>query len=172
MAVRKTEAGLSLGTNMGDRLAFLKEARKRIEALPDVRVAAASPVYETEPIGVMPQYKDMKFLNAVLIVEGAWTAHELYDMMQEVEAAMGRHRGLDRYAPRTIDIDLIYVGDARIRSGGLVIPHPRWTSRRFVLQPLADVRPNLVLPGDRRTVRQVLAELEDGEQVDKLTDEW
>ena len=84
---------------------------------------------------------------------------------------MGRHRGLDRFAPRAIDIDIIYVGDVHIESGGLVVPHPRWMERRFVVQPLADVRPDLFLPGAGRVVREVLGQLK-GEAVTRLDRSW
>ena len=85
---------------------------------------------------------------------------------------MGRHRSLDRFAPRAIDIDIIYAGPSRIESGGLVLPHPRWLERRFVVQPLADIRPDLQLPGSQRTVKEVLDTLPEDSHVVLLTRDW
>lgn len=166
------ETGISLGSNLGDRLAFLTTARRRMAEWPDVSIVAASPVYETEPMGVRPEYTTLKFLNAVLILEGPWDAHEWFRCMRQLEVEMGRKRTLDQYAPRVIDLDLIYVGNCCVASGGLVIPHPQWSRRRFVVQPLADVRPDLVLPGESRTVRQVLEALPPTPKVELFAQEW
>jgi 2-amino-4-hydroxy-6-hydroxymethyldihydropteridine diphosphokinase len=166
------EVGLSLGSNISNRLDNLKEARRRILTLPGSKLAAQSPVYETEPVGVKPEYQHLDFLNTVLILEGPCSAHECFDHLHHIEDEMGRHRGLDRFAPRAIDIDMIYVGDSVIESGGLVIPHPHWKERRFVLQPLADVRPDLVIPGCKKTVREVLASLPETEEVTLFARDW
>lgn len=166
------ETGLSLGSNLGDRLAYLTEAKRRIGALRGVKILAQSPVYETEPVGVKPEYRELKFLNAVLIVTGPGTAYDWFERLREVEYQMGRERGLDQYAPRSIDIDVIYCGHERVQAGHLVLPHPRWSQRRFVVQPLADVRPNLQLPGSDRTVKEVLAVLPSEPAVTLLTREW
>lgn len=166
------EIGLSLGSNLGDRLKNLRDARHLITTLPGVASAAQSSVYETEPVGVQPQYREMKFLNAVLIVEGARTAREWAHDLRRVEAELGRERGLDRYAPRTIDVDILYINGLRVDEAGLVIPHPRWAERRFVVQPLADVRPDLVLPGSAASVAQVLAGLPAKEAVTLFAKDW
>ncbi len=166
------EAGLSLGSNVGDRLANLVEAKRRIAALSGVKIVAQSPVYETDPVGVKPEYRELKFLNAVIIMECPWHGHECFDRFREIEDEMGRHRTLDRYAPRPMDIDLIYVGELRLQSGGLVLPHPHWHQRRFVVQPLADVRPDLVLPGQAMPVRQILAGLPQEEAVTLFARDW
>lgn len=166
------ETGLSLGSNLGDRLANLKAARERVAALPGTKLVAQAPVYETEPVGVKPEYRQLKFLNTVLVFETASQVHEWFDSLRAIETELGRERGLDRYAPRRIDIDLLYFGDTRVESGGIVIPHRHWKERRFVAQPLADVRPDLVLPGEPRTVRQVLDALPPGEAVNLLTRGW
>ncbi len=166
------EVGLSLGSNISNRLDNLKEAKRRILSHPVVRLAAQSPIYETEPVGVKPEYQHLMFLNAVLILESACSIHECFDQLRRIEDEMGRHRSLDRFAPRAIDIDLIYAGDTRIESGGLVIPHAHWHERRFVVQPLADVRPNLKIPGCDRTVRDVLASLPAGDDVVLFAKDW
>ena len=166
------ETGLSLGSNVGNRLANLTAAKKSILALPGVKLLGQSPVYETDPVGVKPEYKDLKFLNAVLVVEAAFDAHTWFDRLRAIEVEMGRHRSLDRFAPRAIDIDIIYAGPSRIESGGLVLPHPRWLDRRFVVQPMADVRPDLQLPGSPRTVKEVLEALPEDNRVVLLTRDW
>lgn len=166
------EVGLSLGSNISSRLDNLKEAKRRILALPGSRLIAQSPIYETEPVGVKPEYQHLDFLNAILILEGPCSAHECFNHFRQIEDEMGRHRGLDRFAPRAIDIDMIYVDNLEIESGGLVIPHPHWKERRFVLQPLADVRPDLLLPGSNESVKDVLAALPEGEDVTLFTRDW
>lgn len=165
------EAGFSLGSNDGDRMRLMSEAKRRILALPGVQEAGTSPLYETEPVGVAPEFAHLKFLNAVLIVTSEFTAMEWLDHLHRIERELGRVRNGDRNAPRPIDVDIIYAGDARIDSGGVVVPHPRWTQRRFVVQPLADVRPDLSLPGAGHTVREILATLK-GEAVTRLDDPW
>lgn len=173
MDSNRVEMGLSLGTNLGDRMACLSEARDRIAKLERMRIVAQSPVYETEPVGVKEKYRALLFLNAVLIVEGCWTVHECFDQLQAIETAMGRQRSLvDQNAPRPMDIDIIYAGAQRIESGGLSIPHPHWMERRFVVQPLADVRPDLILPGAAGTVRDVLAAMPRKERVMLVARDW
>ena len=166
------EVGLSLGSNISSRLDNLKEAKRRILTLPGAKLVAQSAVYETEPVGVKPEYQHLDFLNAVLILQGTCSVHDCFDHMHQIENDMGRHRGLDRFAPRPIDIDLIYVDNLEIQSGGLVIPHPHWKERRFVLQPLADVRPDLLLPGSNKSVKDVLAALPEGEDVTLFARGW
>jgi 2-amino-4-hydroxy-6-hydroxymethyldihydropteridine diphosphokinase len=166
------EVGLSLGSNISSRLDNLKEAKRRILTLPGARLVAQSAVYETEPVGVKPEYQHLDFLNAILILEGTCSVHDCFDHMHQIENEMGRHRGLDRFAPRPIDIDMIYVDNLTIQSGGLVIPHPHWKERRFVLQPLVDVRPDLILPGSSKTAKEVLASLPETEEVTLFARDW
>ena len=166
------ETGFSLGSNLGDRAGALAEARRRLLAEPGARLLAQSPAYETEPVGVLPAYRDLKFLNAVLVVASEHGAEQWLDALSRIEHDMGRRRTGDRFAPRSIDIDLLYCGACCIDSGGLVVPHPRWAERRFVVQPLCDVRPGLVLPGAGRTVRQVLEALPDEEEVALWPGAW
>ena len=166
------EAGLSLGANLGDPLATLRAARDAIAAIPEVSLLASAPLYETEPINVPDEFSNLRFVNTILIVGTSLDAHKLFSQLQKVELALGRKRTLRQNTPRVIDIDLIYYNGQTIRSGGLVIPHPRWTKRRFVLQPLADVRGYLVLPGHDRRVRDILAALPAGQDVKKMMVEW
>ena len=166
------EAGLSLGANLGDPLATLRAARDAIAAIPEVSLLASAPLYETEPINVPDEFAALHFINTILIVGTSLDAHKLFSQLQKVELALGRKRTLRQNTPRVIDIDLIYYNGQTIRSGGLVIPHPRWTKRRFVLQPLADVRGYLVLPGHDRRVRDILAALPPGQTVKQIRAEW
>jgi 2-amino-4-hydroxy-6-hydroxymethyldihydropteridine diphosphokinase len=167
------ESGFSLGSNLGDRLAWLRAARDALAAAPGARILAQSPVYETEPVGVKPEHRGLKYLNAVVIVGGPLAARAWMDEVARIEAALGRVRGPDRYAPRTIDIDLLYCGDAWIDGGGLTVPHPRWSQRRFVVQPLADIRPALRLPGATADVAGILDLLEEpASDLRVLAREW
>lgn len=153
------EYGISLGSNQGDRLALLRQARHRIESLPDTRLTAQSSVYETEPVEVPSRHTVERFLNAVLIVGSALEPEAMAVALHAIEAALGRRRSEERNAPRPIDLDMIYAGERRLATPSLVVPHPRWASRRFVVEPLAEVRPTLRLPGESRTVGEVLRAL-------------
>ena len=161
-------AAFSLGSNLGDRLANLRAARDAIAALSGVTLQACAPVYESEPVGCPDEFRDQLYLNSILVVGTELEVHRLFARTQEIELALGRKRLLRRNVPRTVDIDLIYYDGQTVRSGGLVVPHPRWSKRRFVLQPLCDVRPDAVLPGHDRRVRDILAALPDGEQPVRL----
>ena len=166
------EIAFSLGSNLGDRLALMQAARDAIAARAVPGSARQSSMYETEPVGVKPEYASLAFLNAVLVVETEETAATWLRTLAEIEQTLGRVRTEDRYAPRTIDIDILYAGTHCIGSGGLVVPHPRWTERRFVLEPLAEVRPDLVLPGQHRTVREILDRLPPGASLQRVAAEW
>jgi len=153
------EIGFSLGTNLGDRLANLREAAARLAALPGTTILARSRIYETAPVGVKPQYRDMAYLNAVLIISTGLPVEEVSLRIHAIETDMGRVRTDDRFAPRPIDIDILYAGGDIRDDDDLTLPHPRWAERRFVVQPLADVRPGLIVPGCRQTVARILATL-------------
>lgn len=159
------EIGLSLGSNLGDRLANLRAAREAIRQLAGVTLVAQAPLYETEPVGVKPEYAHLKFLNTVLILSSDRPVEDLLRDLADAELRLGRVRGPDRYAPRDIDIDVLFAGDLWMETKKLTLPHPRWARRRFVVQPLADVRPGLVLPGAGQSVRDVLAALPPGEGI-------
>jgi 2-amino-4-hydroxy-6-hydroxymethyldihydropteridine diphosphokinase len=127
-------------------------------------------VYETEPVGVKEAYRELEFLNAVIVLESPYDARAWLARIKSIESAMGRVREEDRNAPRPIDIDILYADRQCIDDRGLTVPHPRWARRRFVLRPLADVRPDLTLPGMDRTVADVLASLPPGEDVRPFAD--
>ena len=152
------EICLSLGSNLGNRLRNLRTARRLIGAIPGVKLLASSAVYETEPIGVAPEFQRKLFLNAVLVIEYPDPAG-LSPKLRAIEAAMGRAKNHVLNGPREMDIDVICAGKLKIRRKDLVVPHPRWAGRRFVVGPLADVRPRLRVPSRRRTVAQILCAL-------------
>ena len=149
---------IALSANLGDREATLASAVRALEATPDVRVLRVSPWYETEPVGGpsgQPEY-----LNGALEVETTLSARALLGRLLEIEREHGRVRDGTRDAPRTLDLDLLFYGDERIREPDLVVPHPRLESRVFVLLPLARLAPHRHLPGCRRSVLERLSELE------------
>jgi 2-amino-4-hydroxy-6-hydroxymethyldihydropteridine diphosphokinase len=138
---------LGLGSNVGDRLANLRAAH---DALGEhgVEVLGASSVYETAPQGEVTDQPD--FLNACLQVRTALGPHELLDVSKAVERERGRTPGGIRHGPRPIDVDLLLLGDLELSSGRLALPHPEVTSRRFVLEPLLELDPDLALPDGTR----------------------
>jgi 2-amino-4-hydroxy-6-hydroxymethyldihydropteridine diphosphokinase len=130
-------AFLSLGSNLGDRREYLRAA---VHRFPDV--IAVSPVYETDPVGGPPGQG--AYLNCVVELHTARTARELLAEAQAAEAAASRTR-IERWGPRTLDVDVLLVGQERIDEPDLVVPHPRMWTRGFVLVPLGDLAPELVL---------------------------
>ena len=126
-----TRAYLGLGSNLGDRRAHLRQA---VAALPDV--VAVSPVYETEPVGGPPDQSP--YLNLVVALETELSPRELLEIGQRLETAAGRVRA-EPDGPRTLDVDVLLVGDLRVQEDDLVVPHPRMWRRRFVLAPMADL---------------------------------
>ena len=158
-------AGIALGSNLGDRLAQLRLARERVLALPGVSAPAlSSRVYETEPVGSGPDAD--AYLNAVLEVEYDGQPITLLDGLQRIEADFGRPSKRPRNAPRTLDLDILYAGNLVLSNAEVVIPHPRLHLRRFVLTPLADIRPNLILPGHHENITALLARLHDPARVE------
>ena len=163
------ESILSLGSNQGDRPAWLACARDALDATPGIRVTACSPVYETEPVDVPEAFAQQHYLNQVAIVETALDAHTFSDTIHAIENRLGRTRGPHPNTPRTIDIDIITLGDLRSDAPDLTLPHPRARIRRFVLQPLADLRPGMILPGESHTVADLLRALPPEPRVTRLT---
>lgn len=166
------ETGFCLGSNLGGRLRLLSQAKTLILMEPDVKFVDQSPVYETEPVGVKPEYQAMKFLNAVLIVDSPYTAEEWLTKIKKTETILQRARTEDRNAPRTIDIDILFCGDRIVDSDLLQVPHARWAERLFVVQPLADVRPELVLPGEKTPVSKILAQMSGKDDVRLFSERW
>ena len=166
------EYGLSLGSNLGRRLHNLQAARRRLAGLPGVRLRACSPVYETEPVDVPAAYRRRRFLNAVILVDAPVAPERMLAALRRIERAMGRPARRPKNAPRTIDLDIIYAGRLRRRSARLKIPHPGWSKRRFVVEPLATLRPDLRIPGHPHTVRQTLLSLPNRPKVTSVSENW
>ena len=169
------ETAFSLGSNLGDRFAALVRARDALGAVPGMRLLASSPVYETDPVGVAPEHRDKPFLNAVVLLEGE--AHTdvrtVARSARGIEDALGRRRDpQDRYAPRAIDIDMLYWGDLVLQTPELILPHPECLNRRFVCAPLADLRPALRLPGVAHPVKDILEQLPEHPAVRRWPQAW
>ena len=145
-----TRAYVGVGANLGDREQTIWAA---VEALP--RVVAVSELRETEPVGLIDQ---PRFLNGAAALETELSPRALLDVLLAVERELGRERR-ERWGPRTIDLDLLLYGGETIEGPGLTVPHPRLHERRFALEPLLDLDPELAIPG-RGRVADVLAELD------------
>ena len=143
---------LALGSNIGDREAYLRSAIERMPAA-DIRVLRESPIYETAPVGLTDQ---RWFLNMVVEAETALFPLQLLTCTSRIERELKRERSVPN-GPRTIDIDILLYGSAVVHTARLEIPHPRMQERRFVLAPLADLAPDLRHPVTRHSVRQMLA---------------
>lgn len=152
--------GIALGSNLGDRAANLRRGVELLmQRVPGIRLVASGGIYETEPVDCAPGTQ--AFLNSVIEIEAACSPHELHAHLAAIEQALGRPAERERNAPRTLDLDLLYAGDYVSSDPALILPHPRLHLRRFVLQPLADIRLDLKLPGHDLTIAQHLAALQD-----------
>ena len=155
-------AGIALGSNLGDRIARLRDAFVRLReiATPEEPVLTA-PIYQTEPRFCPPG--SPSFYNTVIEIAFDGGALDLLEKTRSIERQLGRLPTAERNAPRVIDIDLLYLGDECRHHGELVLPHPRLGERRFVLQPLSDIRPELVLPGQTQSIAEMLGALQTDE---------
>jgi len=135
---------LAIGSNLGERMGNLQGAVDSLADTPDVWLTAVSPVYETEPVDAPEDSKT--FLNAVVLLDTTLSARTLLDRALAIEDAFGRERTGPRGEPRTLDVDLIVVGDRRANDDDLVLPHPKAHERAFVLAPWLDVEPDAEIP--------------------------
>lgn len=150
---------IGLGSNLGDRVANLREAGQRLGAI--VKIENASQLYVAAPLGYV---RDDAFINAVIRGTTTLKPLELLEMMQAIEGTMGRRSGV-QYGPRPIDLDLLFYGNVQMETRKLTVPHPRIAQRAFVLKPLAEIAPNLMHPVLYYTISQLLQDAEDVEQV-------
>jgi 2-amino-4-hydroxy-6-hydroxymethyldihydropteridine diphosphokinase len=159
--------GIGLGSNVGDRLAHLHQALRRIRNL---QTAAEPPrvssIFETNPIDCAPGTS--AYLNAAVEIQFDGPPIVLLDALLRIEREMGRPSKRPRNAPRTIDLDVLYVGNLILNNPEIIIPHPRLPQRRFVLAPLSEIAPDLILPGQTKTIRTLLENLTDNEQVMRI----
>ena len=142
---RVVRAYVGLGSNLGDRESTLRRAVEALGESPGVEVVAVSTLRDTAPVGLVDQ---PRFLNGVAVLETDLSARSLLALLLELEARFGRDReAVPAQGPRTLDLDLLLYGGARIEQEGLWIPHPRLHERAFVLEPLLEVAPGLDVPG-------------------------
>jgi 2-amino-4-hydroxy-6-hydroxymethyldihydropteridine diphosphokinase len=162
---------VALGSNLGDRLENLRAARRQIIDLDEVHPPIlSSGIYETEPVDC--ERGASKFLNAVVEFDYDGDSGRLLEQVIRIEESLGRRRDHQKNVSRTIDIDLLYCGDRQIDNERLQLPHPRMHLRKFVLQPLGDIRPDLILPNQRKTIGQLLAASDESEDVVRLINRW
>lgn len=153
---------IALGSNLGDRAEQLRRAVAALANLPQGRLAARSDWHETAPVGGPGEQGP--FLNGAALVETSLTAAALHGHLRRIETALGRTRG-ERWAARSVDLDLLLYGDAVIESAELEAPHPRMAQRRFVLEPAAEIAPWMVHPESGWTLAALLRHLDDGADV-------
>ena len=137
-------AYVGLGANLGEREGALRAAVAALDATEGVQVVAVSAFRETDPVGYLDQ---PRFLNGAAAVDTTLAPRELLDALLAVERSLGRTREGPRFGPRTIDLDLLLYGDDSVDEPGLTVPHPRLHERAFALEPLAELDPDLVVPG-------------------------
>ena len=166
------EIGFSLGSNMYNRKRLLMQAKNLLLSAPRTCFVDQSPIYETTPVDVKPEYSKMTYLNSVVILESELPVESWLSYIGKIETNLGRVRTEDRNAPRPIDIDIIYAGEQVIDGDELEVPHPRWAERRFVVQPLCDVRPDRVLPESHKSVAEILRTLPEDEGLSVFDERW
>ncbi len=138
-----SQAFIALGANLGDPAATIRAAFEALDSLPDSRLLASSALYRTAPVGITEQ---PEFVNAAARIETGLAPEALLDALLDIEHRFGRIRA-ERNGPRTLDLDVLLYDDLVLDSPRLTLPHPRLHLRAFVLYPLADLAPDLALPG-------------------------
>lgn len=146
---------IALGANLGDPEAQLREAVRELQRAPGVRVRACSGLYRSAPLGVSGQ---PDYLNSVVSLDTALAPARLLSLCKEIEWGLGRRPGL-RWGPRVVDLDIALFGQRQVQEPGLQIPHAELSARDFVLAPLAELCPDLKVPGLEQTVQQLRAAL-------------
>jgi 2-amino-4-hydroxy-6-hydroxymethyldihydropteridine diphosphokinase len=164
------KVGVSIGSNLGNRLENLSQACDLLCELSTDNRAVAASVYETEPVGCAPGTPS--FLNTVVEIETDLPPLRLLELFQQFEVALGRPKEHGHNEPRAIDLDLLYCGDVVMNEPTLTLPHPRLHKRRFVLEPLAEIRPDLVIPSLGKTAAQLLAALDKSQPTKLAAKGW
>jgi 2-amino-4-hydroxy-6-hydroxymethyldihydropteridine diphosphokinase len=152
--VRRAYVGL--GANLGDRAATLARALELLGGRPEIEIAAVSSFRETDPVGYLDQ---PRFLNAAAAIDTSLAPGALLEALLDVERELGRVREGPRFGPRTVDLDLLLMDEVTVDEPGLTLPHPRLHERVFALEPLVELEPALVVPG-QGTVRDLLLALQ------------
>ena len=147
-------AYVGLGANLGEREATLRRAIDLLDTEDGVEVVAVSSLRETEPVGVLDQ---PRFLNGAAAVDTELSARDLLEVLFGIERTLGRVRDGSRWGPRTVDLDLLVYGDEVVEEAGLRVPHPRLSERRFALEPLAELDPDLAIPRAGKVSRLLAA---------------
>lgn len=160
MAAQTHTACVALGANIGEPLRQIEAGFSALAALPGTRLLARSSLYRSAPVGYADQ---PDFINAVAMIETALAPHALLDALLEIERAHGRVREFPN-APRTLDLDIVLYGDVVLQEPGLTIPHARMLERAFVMTPLAEIAPDVVVPG-RGRVRDLALQVDGGSVV-------
>jgi 2-amino-4-hydroxy-6-hydroxymethyldihydropteridine diphosphokinase len=146
---------IGIGTNLGDRSKNIEEALNNLK-LKEVTIVHQSPIYETEPYGLTDQ---PKFLNCAIETNTTLSPQELLETLLKIEKKMGRERKIP-WGPRIIDLDILFYGDLVVNEESLIIPHPDLQNRFFVLKPLSDIAPEFLHPVSKKTIKQMLKDLE------------
>ena len=164
-------AGIALGSNLGQRRVCLTNGRTEVYGLAGVRPPLlSSSLYETEPVDCEPGAP--RFLNAVIEIGFDGQSLDLLEQLQRIEQKLGRPADHERNRSRTIDLDLLYHGSKVVDEAHLVLPHPRLRFRPFVLWPLAEIRPTLILPNGTMTIQQMAAGLPASPLVVRHSRQW
>jgi len=158
---------ISVGSNMGDKIDLCRFGIARVAAHPDIELTATSPFYRTAPV----DYTDQDwFVNAAFRIATSLDAHDLLRVTNIVQAAAGQGVKEIRFGPRTLDLDLIFYDQLVLKNTDLELPHPRMHKRRFVLQPICDIDPQLVHPILGCSVRDLMEKMQDDQQEVTLID--
>jgi 2-amino-4-hydroxy-6-hydroxymethyldihydropteridine diphosphokinase len=161
---KRSIAYLGLGSNLGDRQAFLEQAIFFLKQTSGIDVLKLSSIYETTPV----EYEEQpNFLNLVVKIQTGYPPLELLEVLLDIERKMKRVRTV-RYGPRTIDLDLLLYDDVTMEHPKLQLPHPRMCQRRFVLVPLYEIEPNLMIPSSGFSLAELIDRLPQDQQVKKI----
>ncbi|ABO65458.1 2-amino-4-hydroxy-6-hydroxymethyldihydropteridine diphosphokinase [Geobacillus thermodenitrificans] len=152
---------ISLGSNLGDRVYYLRSAIEALDRYEGISVKSSSSIYETDPVGYVHQDK---FLNMVVEVATTLSPFSLLNVTQQIEQEFGRKRGI-RWGPRTLDLDILLYNHENIETEQLVIPHPRMAERAFVLIPLLEINSHLTIPNIFEPLTDIVDRLPDKEGV-------
>ncbi|WP_313894882.1 2-amino-4-hydroxy-6-hydroxymethyldihydropteridine diphosphokinase [Psychrobacillus sp.] len=159
-------AYLSIGSNIGERLDYLKQSVGMLMGSKDIQVSSVSSVYETDPVGYVDQ---AAFLNIVVELKTLLAPHDLLKKCNEIEDELGRTRKI-RWGPRTVDLDILLYNEENMKTEQLIIPHPRMKERGFVLIPLAELNPDLVLPDSKLSLSELAYAQKEGVHLWKKLD--